>query len=93
MIGSGLLVAVNLIFQILSLAILLRVLLSWLPMVGVRIDPFHPALRILYQITEPILAPLRRFTTFGMIDFSPIAALILVDIIRRVLMMALAGSL
>ena len=92
MIGSVLLTAVNVIFQVAALAILARVLVSWLPMAGVQIDPYHPLIRFLYQITDPILEPLRRFTTFGMMDFSPIVALILLQVIRRVLVMALQGG-
>jgi YggT family protein len=92
-IGSLLLTAVNVLFQLASLAILARVILSWLPMAGVRIDPYHPLIRFLYQITDPILDPIRRFTTFGTIDFSPIVALILLDVIRRVLVSLLIGSL
>jgi len=88
-IGSTLITAVNVIFQVVALAILARVLVSWLPMAGVRIDPYHPVIRFLYQITDPILEPIRRFTTFGMMDFSPIAALILIEIIRRALIMML----
>ena len=90
--GSALLLAVDVIFQVAALAILARVLVSWLPMAGVRIDPYHPLIRFLYQITDPILEPIRRFTTFGMIDFSPIAALILLEVIRRVLVMILQGG-
>jgi YggT family protein len=92
-IGSGLLLAVNVIFQVAALAILARVLISWLPMAGVRIDPFHPLIRFLYQITDPILEPIRRFATFGMMDFSPIVALILLEVVRRVLVMALRAGL
>ena len=92
MIGSVLLTAVNVIFQVAALAILARVLLSWLPMAGVQIDPYHPLIRFLYQITDPILEPIRRFATFGMMDFSPIVALILLQVIRRVLVMALQGG-
>jgi YggT family protein len=91
-IGSALLTAVNVVFQVAALAILARVLVSWLPMAGVRIDPFHPVIRFLYQITDPILEPIRRFATFGMMDFSPIVALILLQVIRRVLVMALQAS-
>lgn len=93
MIGSLLLTTVNVLFQLASLAILARVILSWLPMAGVRIDPYHPLIRFLYQITDPILDPIRRFTTFGTIDFSPIVALILLDVIRRVLVSLLISSL
>jgi YggT family protein len=87
-----LLTAVNVVFQVASLAILARVIISWLPMLGVRLDPYHPMIRFLYQITDPILDPIRRFATFGMIDFSPIVALILLDIIRRLLVTLLVGS-
>jgi YggT family protein len=91
-VGNALLTAVDIIFGIASFAILARILLSWLPMVGVRIDPYHPLVRILYEITDPILEPLRRFTTFGMIDFSPIVALLLLRFIRKLLNMALTGG-
>ena len=83
--GQFLIVAVNFLFQIASLAILARVILSWLPMAGVRIDPYHPIVHLLYQVTDPILVPLRRFTTFGAVDLSPIAALILLEVVRNLL--------
>ena len=92
-VGNALLTAVDIIFGIASFAILARVLLSWLPMAGVRIDPYHPLIRILYEITDPILEPIRRFTTFGMIDLSPIVALLLLWIIQSLLKMALTGGL
>ncbi len=85
MIAGILLTTVTLLFRFLSLAILARVILSWLPMAGVSVDMSHPLIRFLYQITEPILAPIRRFATFGMMDFSPIVALILLEIIQQVL--------
>jgi YggT family protein len=83
--GQYLVIVVNLLFQLASLAVLGRVILSWLPMAGVRIDDYNPIVRFLYQITDPILEPLRRFTTFGAVDFSPIAALILLEVVRRLL--------
>ena len=83
--GEFLAVAINVVFQLLWWAILIRVLLSWLPMAGVRIDPYNPIIRALFSITDPILDPLRRYTTVGMIDLSPIVALFGLDIIRRLL--------
>jgi YggT family protein len=83
--GQFLIIVVNLLFQLTSLAILARVIMSWLPMAGVRIDAYNPIVRFLHQLTDPILEPLRRFTTFGMMDFSPIAALILLEVVRRLL--------
>jgi YggT family protein len=80
-----LVVVIDLVFQILWWAILIRVLLSWLPMANIRIDPYNPAVRLLYSITDPILEPLRRYTTVGMVDLSPLVALLLLDVLRRVL--------
>ena len=76
---------INVVFQVLWWAILIRVLLSWLPMANIRIDPYNPAVRLLYTITDPILEPLRRFTTIGMMDLSPLVALILLDFLRQIL--------
>jgi len=76
---------INIVFQVLWWAILIRVLLSWLPMANIRIDPYNPAVRLLYSVTDPILVPLRRFTTVGMIDLSPLVALLLLDFLRQIL--------
>jgi YggT family protein len=72
---------IDLLYWVLMLAILGRVLLSW-----VRIDPYHPAVRLLIQVTEPMLAPIRRFlpVTAGL-DFSPLIAIVVLGLLRRVL--------
>ena len=79
-------VIINVIFSALWWAILIRVLLSWLPMAGVRIDPYNPIIRFLHTITDPILDPLRRFTTVGMMDLSPIVALLGLEFLRQILL-------
>lgn len=69
------------LLQILSIAILIRVLLTWFP-----VDPSNPIIRILYDITEPILAPLRKvIPRIGMFDLSPIAAMLLIQFISSAL--------
>lgn len=83
---------VNLLFQFTSFAILARVVISWLPMAGVHLDDRQPIVRILFQITDPLLEPLRRFTTFGTMDFSPVAALILLEVVRNMLIRVLTGG-
>ena len=50
-----LLTFLGLLLQILWLAILVRVILSWFP-----VDPSNPIIRIVWDVTEPILAPFRR---------------------------------
>ncbi len=77
---------INTVFQLLWWAILIRVLLSWLPMANIRIDPYNPVIRILYQITDPILEPLRKYTTVGMVDLSPIVALLGLGFLRQLLL-------
>jgi len=78
---------VDLFFTLLGLAILARVLLSW-----VRVSPYHPAVELLYQITEPVLAPLRRvIPPVGMMDISPIIAMLLLQIIQPVLVGIIRG--
>jgi YggT family protein len=73
---------VDILFTLLELAILARVLLSWF-----RLDPYHPVVNFVYQITEPILRPLRNIIPpLGMIDISPIVALILLGIIRAIIL-------
>lgn len=83
--GEMLATMINIVFQVFWWAILIRVLLSWLPMANIRIDPYNPAVRLLYSLTDPILEPLRRFTTIGMIDLSPLVALLLLDFLRQIL--------
>ena len=73
------------VFEVLWWAILIRVLLSWLPMAGVQIDRYNPVINILYTITDPILEPLRRYTTVGMIDLSPLVALIGLRFLEQIL--------
>jgi YggT family protein len=71
---------VDMAFALYSLAIIARVFMSW-----VRVDPYHPVVQFLYQITEPLLAPLRnRIPPVGMVDISPMAALLLLWILQQI---------
>ena len=79
---------IRILFDILSLAIFLRVLLSWF-----NINPFNPLISLLDQITEPILSPLRRFIpSIGGLDITPIVALFLLQILERILLSFIAGA-
>ena len=72
---------------ILHVAILGRVIISWLP-----ISSEHPISVILHQVTEPILGPIRRvLPKLGMLDFSPIVAILLIVVIQNVLLRLLSG--
>lgn len=79
---------VNLFFQILIFAIIGRALLSWF-----NVGPGHPIGRILIEITEPILGPMRRvIPMIGMIDISPIVAIFLLSFIQDLLVRALVSA-
>ncbi len=63
--------------EFLGFAILIRSLLSWFP-----IDREGPVVRMIAAITDPILEPLRRvIPPLGMIDFTPMVAMILLFLI------------
>ena len=80
------------IIQILTFVIFLRVILSWIVVMMRTSNEFLiSAYRILEQITEPILAPLRRvLPRTGGIDFSPMIAIILLWILGMVVAEALS---
>ncbi|HET9200669.1 MAG TPA: YggT family protein [Dehalococcoidia bacterium] len=71
------------LLQVLSFAILARILLSWF------INPYtnsNPVFTFLIEITEPILAPLRNIIPrLGMFDISPIVAMLLLQFMGRIL--------
>ena len=73
---------IDTVFNILELAILLEVIMSWIPQA--RNNQF---MNIVSSFTYPILEPFRklqdRFIQGLPVDLSPILALFAIDIIRR----------
>jgi len=73
------------ILSIYSFVILARLLLSWVPDM---VDPYHPAVQLLHQVTDPVLEPARRLIPpIGMIDISATVVLLaiwfLTDMLRQ----------
>ena len=71
---------IKLLCQVLTLAIIFRAIMSW----------FSPRPNtvsiILDKITEPLLAPLRRIIPrAGMFDFTPLVAIILLQLIYHLI--------
>ncbi|AOY77387.1 YggT family protein [Clostridium formicaceticum] len=64
--------------RLINIFILVRVIFSW-----VNPNPHSSLVQFIYAVTEPILSPVRqliyRLGYNGMIDFSPIAAIFLVN--------------
>ena len=72
---------VNLLYWAFWLLILARVIISF-----TRMDPYHPIRRTVYELTEPILAPIRRILPPSSgLDFSPLIALLLLELVRMLL--------
>lgn len=70
---------VNTVVLILTMLLLARAILSF-----VIQDPYNPIMRFLYDVTEPILAPIRRrMPPMGAFDFSMLVAFIGLQIIGR----------
>lgn len=69
---------IGIILQLVTLLIFVRALISWFSP-----DPYNPLVRFLYQTTEPILQPIRRYMPPMAVDFSPFIALLLVIFINR----------
>ena len=74
------------ICQVLTFAIFFNAILSWIVMVSPRNRLVISLYQVFRQITDPILAPLRRIIPLiGMMDITPIVAIIILQIISQVL--------
>ncbi len=74
----ALIVVLARLYQVILLA---RVLMTW-----VQVDPYHPAVQLLYQVTEPVLRPIRELLPSGPgLDFSPLVAMLLVQLVTTVI--------
>ena len=81
---NGVVFAVQLIVNGLTLVVFVDVLLSFV------LNPFHPLRRALDSFVDPMLAPIRRVVPPAAgLDFSPAILLIVLQILGRVLVMLL----
>jgi YggT family protein len=81
---------INVLAGALTLAIFVRVILSWIP--NVRL-PFGLG-EFVWNVSEPILAPIRRaMPFFGGIDFSPFVALIVIQLVSSVILRVLPRAI
>ncbi len=74
---------INVLAGALTLAIFVRVILSWIP--NARL-PFGLG-DFVFGVSEPILSPIRRaIPFFGGIDFSPFVALLLIQLVTSLVL-------
>ena len=83
----GLIGVAAIFVKIYFFALLAMIVLSWLAP-----SSYHPAIQLISQIVEPIMAPVRRaLPPIGGLDFSPILIFILINIVE-ILLRHLASS-
>ena len=86
---------VNLLFTALIIAIVARALLSWFTPSYQYRRQFYRINRFLASITDPVVEPIRRFgsMTVAGLDFTPLIAILLLDLVRRLVMWVLLRAI
>jgi YggT family protein len=70
-------IIINTVSQILVLLVFISVILSYF------MDPYHPIRRGVDNIVGPMLAPIRRVVPpVGMLDFSPLVLILLIQLVK-----------
>ena len=73
---------VNIAFEVYLFIVIARVLFSW-----IRINPYGKIYQFIFSMTEPLLAPIRRFMPKTMmLDFSPMILMLLLILLRKVIL-------
>jgi YggT family protein len=86
--------AIVLIIQVLDIyrwIIIAAAVVTWIP----SVPRYHPIVQILNRLTEPVLRPIRMILPpekTGYIDFTPIVALVALQILIRLLAQALVRA-
>jgi YggT family protein len=80
-----------------NLISLLANLILWLVIIyavlGYFVSPYHPLMEFLRRLVSPMLDPIRRIMPqTGMLDFSPVVLLILVQLVRIILISLIRAS-
>lgn len=71
---------INLLAQLISLLVIVHIVLSYV------MSPYHPVRQAVDGFIEPLLAPIRRvMPSTGMLDFSPMVLILVVQLAARLL--------
>jgi len=72
----------NLALNLYLWIVIARAILSWF-----NPSPYHPVVRLIISLTEPLLAPIRRrLPLMGGIDFSPMLLIVVILLLQRLLL-------
>ena len=88
--GTQVVWLVHAVFWVLQLLVLARVIISWVP-----VNRYHPLVRVIHDLTEPMLRPFRALLRVGAggIDFSPLILLLVLWIGEPIVISLLVGAL
>jgi YggT family protein len=82
---SGVAYIIDVLLSIYFWVIFVRALLSW-----VRPDPYHPIVRIISGMVDPLTYRIRRYVPpIGMIDLSPFILMLIIMFLQRFLVKTL----
>jgi YggT family protein len=71
---------INALAQLLVLLVIVSVILSYF------MDPYHPVRRAIDSVVEPLLSPIRRVVPLiGMLDFSPLILIVLIQVVSNLI--------
>jgi YggT family protein len=73
-------ILIHRIIQLVILVVIIQTILTYF------LSPFHPIRQLIDRFVEPMLTPIRRvLPPLGMLDFSPLVLIILLEVIDSVL--------
>lgn len=77
---------INLLARLITLLVLAQAIMSYF------VSPYHPIRQAVDRLLEPVYAPIRRILPqTGMIDFSPLVLIILVQVVAWLLVSILVS--
>ncbi|MES1259336.1 MAG: YggT family protein [Gemmatimonadota bacterium] len=83
--GALLPTVVHSLFELLKLAVMIRVIVSW-----INISPYSTFMRIINGLTDWLIDPIRKILpTIGMFDFSPLVAYVVLSFGEQIVMRGL----
>ncbi len=95
--GSALLFLIFSLIDLIVFVVIVNAVLSWLiafDVLNIRNPTVNRVLRALDAVTNPMLAPIRRFMpNLGGIDISPIILILLLQALRILIERTIAGPL
>jgi YggT family protein len=79
---STIFAVVRLILWVFELILIARVVLSWVP----NADRSNPLIRFVYDVTEPVLRPIREMMPpTGMMDLSPLIVFLIIQVLMTLI--------